>query len=274
MSVTDAALRPGAHLYRGPDGAWRYHLPGEGFIRITAPDQLLRTVQPALHGMTDCTATVQDEDAGRFIAALRERGMLAAPPDATPPGEHIRPLRTILVVGDNPLGRTVAGLLAGEAEAVRCGPAEPSSVAVVDAVVCCAGWLPDVRWQRVDQWCSEHGTPWHMAYLEGTRWYLGPMAVPGRTAGYQDVRARRLAACGVPDELAAHWSYLDSERALPPVPWPGRAGLAVLAGLLVGDLLSYRDTGEAAADGVQLAVDLETGEVDRHPVLPLPVVAR
>ncbi|HBL28779.1 MAG TPA: hypothetical protein DD490_18245, partial [Acidobacteria bacterium] len=65
------------------------------------------------------------------------------------------------------------------------------------------------------------------------RFHLGPLAIPGRTAGYADVRARRLAAARHPAELEAWWRHLDGGRDVPAVPWPEPAALAALAAALL-----------------------------------------
>jgi hypothetical protein len=263
-------LVDGCHLYPGPDGVWRYYLPGGEFVRISAPAAMLSQAQRLLHGASpEPEAGADVEGLGAFLDALCERGVLAEPPPSGPE----RSVRTVHVDGDNPIGHAVADLLGAQVK-VTVGTADEAAVAAADAVVSCAGWLPDAAWQRLDGWCARHGRPWHMVYAEGTTWYLGPMSVPGRTAGYRDVRARRLAACGVADELTAYWAYLDVTTAAPPVPWPSPAEAAVVAGLLATDVLAYRDRGTPAADGVQLAVHLAGGRVERHAVLPLPAVAR
>jgi bacteriocin biosynthesis cyclodehydratase domain-containing protein len=113
-----------------------------------------------------------------------------------------------------------------------------------------------------------------MSYAEGSRWYAGPMFLPGVTASYEDARGRRLAACGVPEELLAYWAYLDATAAAPPVPWPSAGAAAMVAGLIVHDILTWRDTGAAAAQDFQAGVDPATARLSRHPVLPLPRVAR
>jgi hypothetical protein len=267
VTRTAARIAAGAHLYPGPDGVWRYYLPGDEFVRITAPPDLLAAAQRLLHGAP--AGPVPDaEQLDQLLEALAHRGVLA---DPDPGGQ--RQLGTVLVEGDNPIGRRVAELLRGDADVVL-GPIDEGAVATADVVVACAGWLPDRRWRHLDRWCAAHGTPWHMSYAEGTRWYVGPMALPGLTASYEDVRGRRQAACGVPEELLAYWSYLDTEAAAPPVPWPTAGAAAVVAGLIVHDILTWRDTGEAAAQHFQLGVDPATAQFSRHPVLPLPRLAR
>ncbi|WP_432971065.1 hypothetical protein [Dactylosporangium sp. CA-233914] len=264
MTRTPTRIAPGAHLYPGPDGVWRYHLPGDEFVRITAPGELLETAQRLLHGAGGAdTAGELDQ----LLAAFDERGLLAGPPPAAP-----QTLTTVWVDGDNPVAEQVARLLRAEAR-VLTGPADEGAVTAADVVVSCAGWLPDARWRRLDRWCRRNGRPWHMSYAEGRRWYTGPLFVPGASAGYADVRARRLAASGVPAELRAHWAYLDSTAVAPPVPWPSAGAAAIVAGLIVNDVLAWRDTGTAAAHGLQIGLDPATGELTRHPVLALPAIA-
>ncbi|WP_432841999.1 hypothetical protein [Dactylosporangium sp. CA-092794] len=263
MTRTAPRIAAGAHLYPGPDGAWRYHRPGDEFVRITAPEDLLVAAQRLLHGSA---AGDRPEGLDQLLAAFGERGLLAG----TEAGEPTA-LATVWVEGDNPIADQVSRLLHDEVR-VLTGPADEGA-ARADLVISCAGWLPDARWRRLDRLCRERGIAWHMSYAEGRRWYVGPLAVPGVTAGYTDVRGRRLAAGGVPGELLAHWAYLDSAAAAPPVPWPNAGAAAIVAGLIVNDVLAWRDTGTAAAHGCQIGVDPGTGELTRHPVLPLPAMA-
>ncbi|MDX2661004.1 hypothetical protein [Streptomyces stelliscabiei] len=264
-------IAPGHHLYEGPDGEWRHGAPDGRFTRIRGPKDQLREARSRAYG-----ATAEAPDNGEALAldaALRERGVLAATgaDDVdTPWAVHIE--------DGTPVGDAVARLLPSTAE-VSTGPLSEEVVRGADVVVSCAGWLPDTHWRHVDAWCSEYGTPWHRCHAEGLRFVLGPLFVPGRGPGYADTRGRILAAADLPNELAAHWAYLDaghqdsSPHALPPVPWPSDAAAAVIAGLLVEDLLRLRAFGAPAAEGVQLVFDPATATLDRHCVLPLPVTA-
>jgi hypothetical protein len=270
VTLTSPRIAAGAHLYEGPDGVWRYYLPGDEFVRITAPPDLLAAAARLLHQAPTVTETegVNADALGQLLDALAGRGVLAELGTRAP-----QAVGTVWVDGDNPIGACVAQLLRGEARVV-VGPIDEGAVAAADVVVSCAGWLPDAAWRQLDRWCANHGKPWHMSYAEGTRWYVGPMAVPGATASYEDVRGRRLAACGVPEELLGYWSYLDSATCVAPqVPWPSAGAAAIVAGLIAHDVLTFRDTGSVAAQGFQLGVDPATAEVSRHPVLPLPRLA-
>jgi hypothetical protein len=109
-----------------------------------------------------------------------------------------------------------------------------------------------------------------MCYAEGTRFFVGPLSVSGRTASYTDTRNRRLAAARAPDELLGHWRYLDEGEHLPPLAWPSPSGAVVVAGLVVSDVLAYLRGEYPPSDGDQIEIDLSRFEVRRHPVLPIP----
>ncbi|WP_208325990.1 YcaO-like family protein [Amycolatopsis arida] len=139
----------------------------------------------------------------------------------------------------------------------------------VDVMISCAGWLPDRHWQDVDEHCATAGIAWHRCHLDGGRLRVGPMVVPGDGVRYRDVRARRLAASPVPEELRELWAHLDTGTNLPAPPWPGPGQVAVAAGLLVADVLAHLAGNPVPGAGRELTVG--PGEVVRHPVLPLPV---
>ncbi|MGW1209161.1 hypothetical protein ACWD5F_05950 [Streptomyces sp. NPDC002499] len=259
-------IAPGHHLYEGPDGSWRHSSPDGGFTRIRGPQELLTAAQRFAYG-TDGERTdpaLESEHGRALLSALTERGTLAAGQQLLVPGAL-----SFHVEGDNPISRAVVALLP-PATRVTTGPVDEDIVRTADIVVCCAGWLPDAHWQRVDAWCALHSTAWHRCHAEGLRFVLGPMSVPGRTVSYADTRGRLLAAADLPDELAAYWAHLDGDN-LPPVPWPGAPAVAVLAGLLVEDVLRWHESGMPAGRDVQLVVDSANATVDRHRVLPLPV---
>ncbi|MEO3856598.1 hypothetical protein [Acrocarpospora sp. B8E8] len=248
------SIAPGHHLYLGPDGAWRSCDEHERFARLSGPAALLERMRDQAYQGGN------DQELEPLAAVLRERGVLAMAAEVAE-----RQLR-VCVSGDGPVARHVARLLEGVATVVVDGGPDAA-----DVLVACAGWLPDERWQGIDA----GGRVWHRCHVEGTRLVLGPMTVPGRTASYRDLRGRRLAAAALPDELAGLWSYLDAGAAgvvsLPPVPWPNAGAVALAAGLLVNDVLTWRATGLPASGSYQLVVDPASGGLDRHPVLPLPV---
>lgn len=271
-------IAPGHHLYPGPDGTWRHSSPDGRLTRIRGPHPLMAAVRESAYksGHTEVT-----DDVRALLDALRERGVLIAEdrhPAGRPDDSPEFSLGRVHVEGDSPVAAAVADLLGPETH-VTTGRVDEDAVRAADAVVSCAGWLPDAHWRRVDAWCAQHATPWHRCHAEGLRWVTGPLFVPGVTVGYADTRGRILAADDLPDELAVQWAYLDqghtsgAEGALPPVPWPSAAGAAVLAGLLVEDLRRALASGTPTARDTQLVVDLATASITRHRVLPLPTTA-
>ncbi|MBK6011724.1 hypothetical protein [Streptomyces sp. MBT53] len=259
-------IAPGHHLYAGLDGSWRHSTPDGRFTRIRGPRELLTAAQRLAYGADDepVDPALESEHGQALLAALSERGTLTTAPKRPAPGTL-----SVHIEGDNPLAHAAAALLPSGTR-IAGGPVDEDAVRAADAVICCAGWLPDAHWQRVDAWCALNSTAWHRCHAEGLRFVLGPMSVPGRTVSYADTRGRLLAAADLPDELATHWAYLDGDT-VPPVPWPGAAATAVLAGLLVEDVLRWHETGTPAAQDVQLVVDAATAGVERHRVLPLPL---
>ncbi len=276
---------PGHHLYRSVDGSWRYSAPGDLFVRIGGDDRLLGLVQQLEAGIPGVTIPAADRvGVERIIAALTERGVLeahipgpVADPDHTAPIRSV-PIRSVPipsgrkvhVEGDGPLVGRLLELL--DEAACTVGPADEDAVARSDVVVSCAQWLPDSRWCQLDSWCTAHRTPWHGCHGEGDTFVLGPLSIPGRTASYRDTRGRRLAAAAIPDELIAHWAYLDSDTVKPVVRCTP-AAVSVLAGLLAADLLALAAGTAIPSQGYQLVVDLATFSITRHPVLPLPDLA-
>ncbi|WP_449066554.1 hypothetical protein [Planomonospora algeriensis] len=82
------------------------------------------------------------------------------------------------------------------------------------------------------------------------------------------MRLRRLAACPWPDELAAYWAFLEAggRPATPADP----AGAEIAAALIAADLRAWFDGAPPPGAGYQVGIDLQVGEIRRHPVLPVP----
>jgi hypothetical protein len=265
-----ARLAPAHHLYEAADGVWRLCAPSDRFTKIRAPGRLLARLQRVLHGLAPLDDALEgcDGDDRDVIVALLDgferRGLLAA--DAQTPGPPAG--RTVHVEGDTPVAACVVDLLEPQVTVSR-GPLE-GAVGEADMLVACAHWLPDARWVQIDRLCTERMVPWHMCYAEGDLLYVGPFSLPGRTASYADTRARRLAAAGAPDELESYWSYLDRGHDLPPVPWPSAGGCALVAGIIVADVLGHLCGDAVPSEGYQLGIDPRRALVGRHPVLALP----
>jgi bacteriocin biosynthesis cyclodehydratase domain-containing protein len=274
-------LAPGHHLYPADDGAWRYSAPFDRFVRVTGDSATLAAFQRLVHGGVEpdlgTMAAVDSEAFAQLSEMFAARELLDHDAPAVLSTAPERPDRATALVaiegGDTPLGRAVTRLLEQAARVVQ-GPADEDAVRAADLVVSCAGWLPDTHWQELDRWCATHRTPWHRLHVEDSRFFLGPLTVPGETACYRDLRGRRLAASPVADELLRHWSYLeDPDQLRPAVPWPAEAGLAMLAGLVAHDVLTYLRTGTPAVVDAELEVDLAAMSITHHRVLPLPATS-
>lgn len=266
-------LAPGHHLYATDDGAWRVALPQDRFVRISGDPSALSAFQRLVHGVAEPGTQPREEAEAlahlRDLFAARELLRRDTTPAAQPRSD--RPTAHVENEGDSPLGRVVAGLLESVATVVQ-GPVDEDAVRSADVIVSCAGWLPDARWRELDSWCAAHGTAWHRLHAEDVRFFLGPLTVPGRTASYEDLRGRRLAACDMAEELLRHWAYLeDPDQAKPAVSWPDEAGLAVIGGLLAHDVLTYLRTGTPAVVDREVEVEVSTARVVHHPVLALPL---
>lgn len=260
-------LQPGWHLYPGPDEMWRLAAPDGAVTRISGPAPLLQRVaslsRPGLANLPDLAAGEEPVFAA-LCEALATRGALRTSPAAAFPGRVPR----VQVEGHGPLAAHVAALLSSSSEA-RTGPIDEDAVAGCDAVVSCANWQTDTRWQQLDRWCHAHGTVLTTSHAEGDTYVIGPAGAPGRTASYRDARGRRLAAAPLPDELGLLWAHLDEHAADLPAAALSTAAKAVIAGLLVHEVHAALDE-HPPAHGRQLVVSLRDLSVAAHPVLPLP----
>jgi hypothetical protein len=258
-------LAPGHHLYRTPDGSWRYSGPADRFVRVNADDALLSLVARAAATGAQPPATAGlREGVDRVRAALLANGVLTDAAAGTPSRLRVH------LEGDTPVVRMLADLLGDDVSA--SGPVEQADPAATDVLVTCAQWLPDRRWQDVDDWCQKHSVAWHSCYAEADCFVVGPLWIPGRTASYRDTRGRRLAAASMPDELRAHWSYLDSGEPTPTPAWTP-ATVALVAGLIAADLEALRAGCPPPSEGHQLVLDVGHAALRRHRVLPLPRLA-
>ena len=266
MTIRPSRLIPGAHLFRGTDGAWRVVDPTGRFFRLRSESPLLSKLRPLLHGGVQSRRTLDSAQTARAIDALERQGFVAEPDD--PP--DLFPC-TVLLEGDTAVGDRLASLLSPRVTVER-GPLEAAGDPWPDLAISCAGWLPDRRWQATDEVLRSVGVPWHRCHAEGRRWVIGPISMPGQTATYSDTRSRILAAARQAEELAGHWAYLDAGVCLPPVPELPAGVVGVVAGLMVADILAVLAGQPVPSEGYQLVFDPLTSEVTRHPVLPLPPV--
>ncbi|WP_061300722.1 hypothetical protein [Herbidospora cretacea] len=221
------------------DDGWLVHTPGEDFLAVSAPEGA-RPDRPPL----------DDPD---LTEVFTEEGVLEPIP--------VRRPGRVALTGDGPLFEAVGLLLEGAG--LTTGDQD---VAVRIAV---SSWLRDELFRRLDAEARDTGAALHLGFAEGRRWYTGPFWTGPATASYEDLRSRRLAASPWPDELAAHWAWLDSGGAPEAGPSPA-VGAHVAAALIVADVWAYLHDREAPGTGVQAGFDPATGLLNRHLVLPVP----
>ncbi|WP_148083428.1 hypothetical protein [Micromonospora sp. Llam0] len=265
-------LAPGRELYPGPDGVWRCAGPGDQFTRLRGYDDfdgLGPLLRAGGHTRNDLLRRLPQ--AGPVLDALRRAGVVTvSPSDAT----SVAAVRGVVHLdGGGYPADALAGIL-GEHPGVhlRHGPVDEAAVASADVVVSIAARLPDRRWLLVDDWCAAHGTARHLVLVEGDRFVIGPFGVPGVSAGYRDLRGRRLAA-GAADELRALWAHLEASDDGRDDWWPSGPEVAVAAGHAARDVLAHL-RGEPAP-GRHHQIECVPGEPVplAHPVLPLPPTA-
>lgn len=251
-------------LYPGKDGHWRLYGPEDAILRIQADPDLVARAQEVLSRSISPAAI----SAGTTDPALRDLLDQFVAQGVTRPQESALPSPppTVLVLGTSILTDSVVRVLRDSSLNVELQDAANPAIA---AAVVCADRLPDAYWLELDARFAQSGIPWHTCYHEAGKFFAGPLCIPGKSAGYADCRARRLAAASHPEELLDLWAYLDSDPALP-VPEQPASVPSFIAGLLVADVVRVLQGKTAASAGFQLEIDPESLQITRHPVLPLP----
>lgn len=140
-----------------------------------------------------------------------------------------------------------------------------------------AGWLPDAAWQTLDSAASVDGRSWVPVYAEGDTWYAGPLrsGTCAGTAGYRDLRVRRLAASPCSARLDELWASgaAPATQVRPLAPMVAALEHAIAA--LRTDA-AIAGTGAAATPSSlalrcrQVAFGVD-GRRSDHPVLPVPL---
>ena len=265
-------LRAGAHVFQEAEDRWILCTPEEDFVRISLPTEVATSFKAILQGTRDTASDfVGEGELGEVLDAFHAEGLLQEH-SSDEPSEAPTPPR-ILVIGENPLSRSITKLLIASGATVESIPMpvlDPSSLAQVDCAVAASGWLPDALWTELDAQCEATGTPWHRAYLEGARLFIGPLTIPHVSASYRDLRLRRIAASPWPEELQAHWRALDDNSGIGTVDWPPYPALVAAASALTSDVLTYLAEGQAPGTIGQVEFDATTWLWHTHPVLPIP----
>ncbi len=274
-------LRLGVHLFQGDAGRLLIRTPLDEFVRLQADPMAVRGVlaafgMPVLPGdaaSTDATPSAEAAGVRALLDAFVEQGF--AEPDDAAADERVALAAadvTIASVPRNPIAEAVCALLskAGVARVRLIDTMAPLDLDDTHLRIECAAWLPDARWRELDRQCAIRRRAWLGCYGEGPRFFVGPFAHPGGEASYEDLRARRLAASRAPEELAAHWAFLDRHGHTLPLPWPNAGAISVLAGVLVADAITFLSGGAPATDGWQFGFEPRRLRWSHHPVLAVP----
>ncbi|MBW4717774.1 hypothetical protein [Saccharothrix obliqua] len=255
-------LKPGTALFAGPSGTVLRDAAGELFA-IALPDEAVDAVRAALAGADAPTAPE--------LAAFDHAGHLGR--RQTWPVER----RTVVVLADDGVDFADALRRAGAHPVVLPATADLAAVLAEHPAAVCAwhdGPAPE-RWLEFDA-LAGHGVGWQRVSREGRHVLLEPVGVPHR-----DVRARRLAAAGSGHRhLLAYWS---GERVVVGDEAPDPAELLLVAALAAKDLARWATGVPVVANSLTpraipahrrlRVVDLDTGAIADHPVLPVPISA-
>ncbi|RKT55858.1 hypothetical protein [Saccharothrix australiensis] len=255
-------LKPGTALFTGPAGAALRDAAGELFT-VALPDAALGGVRAAL---TATGAPTPPE-----LAAFEHAGHLGG--RARWPADR----RAVAVLADRG-GEFADALRRAGADPVALAPdADLDTVLAARPAAVCAwhdGPAPE-RWLALDA-LADHGVGWQRVSREGRHVVLEPTGV-----SHRDVRARRLAAAGSGHRhLRAYWAGRDAvlgDEA------PDPAELLLVAALAAKDLARWATGATATANSLTPAavpahrrlrvLDLDTGALADHPVLPVPASA-
>ncbi|GAA1337027.1 hypothetical protein [Saccharothrix algeriensis] len=255
-------LKPGTALFTGPTGAVLRDAAGE-LLSVALPEAALGGVRAAL--------TRADAPAAPELAAFDHAGHLGArtgwPVDR----------RTVAVLAEHADPLAEALRLAGARPVVLAPGSDLDAVLATGPAAVCAwhdGPAPE-RWLELDALVG-HGVGWQRVSREGRHALLEPIGV-----SHRDVRARRLAAAGSGHRhLAAYWAGRDAvlgDEA------PDPAELLLVAALAAKDLARWATGAPATANSLTphaipadrrlRVLDLDTGAIADHPVLPVPASA-
>lgn len=269
-------LAPGYHLIPA-EGGWLLCRPDGCFARLRIPTELGEEAARALAGEPQAPELNGDQLEGLLSSLVAEGAAeVVAGVSST---ESDPAVRRVALEGRGETACLLAEILKSAGLAVELGSEISDGSArqeetrqAPDVWVSCADWLPDERFQAVDDWCVENKVAWHGFYAEGDRFHLGPFWLPDdpRTVRYADARARRLSAEVHPEGLLAYWRYVAANRRVNPAQPVNPAEAALIAGALAADILAWSKGETPPSHGHQLAYNRPTGCWRRHPVLPVP----
>ncbi|MBL7499671.1 YcaO-like family protein [Frankia sp. CNm7] len=262
--------------------------PRGELFRVATPPNRLEAFLAALDGTRTVEEALAAADAGAELAeipgVLLAEGCLATEPGpraadwsrfapAGQPSDKPPPIARLLLTGDAALVDALSPLLdPALPAATHLGvPAEPAellaritdpaaTLVVVARTQLDASWL--LAW---DQAAQDAGVRWTQFHLDAGQAYFGPAILPGRTANYHDLLARRRCAIDEEEVFDALIAPPLGDVYLPPAPelsWMLGAFAADLDRLVAGLPCRTLST-EVEADPVRM-------NLVAHPVLPLP----
>jgi hypothetical protein len=261
--------------------------PGVTVFDVPGRGTAVRGAGGALHGVALPQAR---------IAELR--GWFAAPSAEPPPGlvedlavfdaaghlgtRETWPVdrrRVAVLASDPDLAAGLAAAFGAAGAHPEILPADaPGLPSLRPAALCAVHHGPAPAWWADVDGLADAGVAWQRVSVEGRHLLLEPVSDGPGGAGHTDVRARRLAAAGSGHHhLAAYWDAAE------PVPLDA-TDRALLVSLVVADLRAWAlDRRDPVPGGLVpeplparyrlRVVDLDSGAVADHPVLPVPACA-
>lgn len=122
---------------------------------------------------------------------------------------------------------------------------------------------------EINDLCQYAGVRWLAFHIEMTKAWLGPAILPGQSATYHDLLARRL--CTMDDSEV--FDALVTEPTPPTKSCLTRAELGWMMGVLVREVEAWRHDNPCCLVGVEWEADPTTLTLSPHPILPLPTEA-
>lgn len=271
---------------------WLLHTPTEEFLALTPEPAHAGLIGRVLYGQcSPLEAHRQAEGAGidelicvlaQYEACEAHQPQLdpsrhkpapsASTPHAVPRAqtEKLNPSGPVQVIGSH-VALTHAAVEVLAARGIAASAEDKFPDTPCEALLAVAEWLPDRRWQELDQWCTDNGVAWHRVHREGRRWYSGPFTVPCGTATYLDLRIRRLAASPSPEDLRSLWEWLD-EGGVPADHDDDATRIQSARPALDAAAcdLAFHLAGGEPGPSQQTGFDPKTWAVTHHRVLPVP----
>ncbi|WP_378577409.1 hypothetical protein [Nocardiopsis mangrovi] len=272
-------LRPGASLFR---------VDGQGAVLRAADGELFDVALPgaALDDVSRALTGPAGAEPPREVAAFAAAGHLGG--RARWPADR----RTVGLVctarpGLGPGGHApaaAAALTRAGADVRTLDPGDDMVAAGIDALCWIHDGPPPAAWTGFDALAAK-GIAWQRVSREGRHVFFEPVASAPGDPGHADVRARRLAAAGSGHErLAAYWAGGTGSAPVEGDDRPDESEQHLISAIAAHDLRTWAlGTPPRAGGGLTpgalppqrrlRVLDLDTGAISEHPVLPVPTAA-